>query len=323
MYAWGGNTAGWADPGSYDYGSARAKYARAATAAGATGTRAYARRTEPDLALTDPKGKTLSSESTDPVVIAVDVTGSMASWPGEIFDRLPLLYETLAKYRPSVEFAFAAIGDATCDRYPLQVTDFTKEIKDLEARVKALGCEGGGGGQTTESYELFAYFMRDHCTLPNATSPFLLIYGDEGFYDAVDPHQTRHYIGDKLQAPLPARQVWNDITQKFNTYLMHKPYSEGTSPDVDKRVTAQWAEALGNKQRIIELPNAERAVDLGMGIIAKHWGEYADFSKNLGARQKSSKVQASVHKSLRHIDPNPPANSVITRASRLLPSPFT
>src|SRR3989338_3631701 len=323
MYAWGGSTADWTNSGSYDFGSARAKYANAAKAAGATGPRNYTRRGSPDMALVNPQGKTISTNSTDPVIIAVDVTGSMNTWPGEIFDRLPLLYETLAKYRDGVEFAFAAIGDATCDSYPLQVTDFTKDIKDLEARLKALGCEGGGGGQTMESYELFGYFMANHCKTPNALSPFLLIYGDEGFYNEVNAKQVKHYIGDKLQAGLPARDVWKDVTQRCATYLLHKPYNEGSSPDIDKRVTAQWAEALGNKQRIIELPNAERAVDIGMGLIAKHWGEYGDFSKNLNARQKSSRIKASVHQSLRHIDTNPGAKSVITRASRLLPAPFT
>ena len=36
----------------------------------------------------------------------------MASWPFEIFDRLPLLFNTLSQYREDLEICFAAIGDA-------------------------------------------------------------------------------------------------------------------------------------------------------------------------------------------------------------------
>ena len=34
------------------------------------------------------------------------MTGSMQTWPAEIFDRLPLLYNTLAQYRPDLEVLF-------------------------------------------------------------------------------------------------------------------------------------------------------------------------------------------------------------------------
>ena len=46
------------------------------------------------------------------------MTGSMANWPFEIFDRLPLLYNTLSQYREDLEICFAAIGDAGVDRSP-------------------------------------------------------------------------------------------------------------------------------------------------------------------------------------------------------------
>ena len=322
MYGWGGSTDGWKGKSRYDYGSARARYDK--LAADVSGPRVYSFRTEPDMKLVDPLGKIMTSDSENPIIIAVDVTGSMAKWPGEMFDRLPLLYQTLAKYREDLEIVFAAIGDATCDRYPLQVNDFAKGT-DLEAKLKALGCEGGGGGHITESYELFGYFLQEHCRITKAKSPFLLIYGDETFYEQVDPRQVKHYIGDELQGPLDSREMWKNLMQRFNLYFLHKPYGNNDSRETTEKIGGLWKSVLG-EQRVIELPyeietedkkimpGSWRAVDIGMGLIAKHWGEYKDFTKSLGARHDDDDVKDAVHKSLRHIDDNPLKASVMPKA---------
>ncbi len=324
MYSWGGSASGFRGSKDYDFGSARAKYDK--MAASMPSVRSYSASRAPDMKLVDPKGKVIKSDSKDPIVIAVDVTGSMASWPGEIFDRLPLLYQTLAKYRPETEISFAAIGDASCDDFPLQVSNFDNTAKGLEKNLKALGCEGGGGGHITESYELFGQFMLNNVMTPNATSPFLLIYGDETFYDEVNPKQVEYYIGSKLQSPRKSSEVWDNLLQRFNVYFLQKPYGFGDDNAVTKQVRNSWEKALGS-QRVIQLPyevkaedgsimsGSQRAVDVGMGLIAKHWGEYSDFTDNLDARHDDPSVKASVHKSLRFVDANPSGDSVMPTAS--------
>ena len=291
MYSWGDDTSTWTGPGSYDYGSARRAYLDSLAKAG---PRTYAARSEPDMKLVAPQ-KTIRSESKNPVVIAVDVTGSMAHWPAEIFDRLPLLYQTLTKYQPDVEFCFAAIGDASCDAYPLQVNDFAKET-DLDAKLKALCAEGGGGGQHFESYELFAQHTASRCETPNATSPFLIVFGDEGFYPKVNPDQAAHYLGAGLEAEVDSQELWQSLLQKFDVYHLHKEYADLR---LDKEIVSQWQSALG-KQRVIPLFEAERAVDVAMGLIAKRWGHFGDFEDNLSARHDASE-SASVYASLRHV----------------------
>src|SRR5438552_16781280 len=119
MYSWSDDPSEWYGAGSYAYGE-RGRDARAAAAAmaAAHGPRTYVDKGQPDTQLTNPK-KRISSASKNPLIIGVDVTGSMSHWPFEIFDRLPLLYNTLAQYRTDLEVSFAAIGDAGCDRWPL------------------------------------------------------------------------------------------------------------------------------------------------------------------------------------------------------------
>lgn len=54
----------------------------------AAGPRTYQEKSGPNEKIIDPK-KIVSTESTNPLIVAIDVTGSMSSWPAEIFDRLP------------------------------------------------------------------------------------------------------------------------------------------------------------------------------------------------------------------------------------------
>src|SRR5512137_1279723 len=142
MYSWDEDTSGWYGSGKYAYSPAAAP-ARAAAAerAAASGPRTYKGRTGPNEKIIDAK-KTISTQSANPLIVAIDVTGSMASWPFEIFDRLPLLFNTLAQYHPDVEICFAAIGDAGVDRWPLQVTSFASGY-DLEQLLGSLYGEGG------------------------------------------------------------------------------------------------------------------------------------------------------------------------------------
>lgn len=107
MYSWDEDTSTWYGKGTYRYSSkGSAKRKAGAERAKAHGPRTYERRTRPNEKIIDPH-KHVRSESTNPLIIAIDVTGSMSSWPGEIFDRLPLLYNTLSQYREDLEICFA------------------------------------------------------------------------------------------------------------------------------------------------------------------------------------------------------------------------
>ena len=288
MYGWGDDYADWRNPKAYRFSgspTARKSRRKAARASEQRGGRKYLNRSQPDLERVSPRDKRLHTDSPDPLVVAVDVTGSMASWPYEIFDRLPLLYQTLSQYRPELEIVFVAIGDATSDSYPLQVCDFARGI-ELEDELNALYGEGGGGGGARESYELFADFLLHNARAPEARErPFLILYGDEGFYERVSAAQVRYHIGGQRKGDRDSLKVWRALGEAWNIYHFRKPYPGG-----DETICAQWAEALG-EERVLPLDGAERAVDMALGLIARAWGHYADFEQNMAARQPTAAVR--------------------------------
>jgi hypothetical protein len=280
MYSWDGDTSSWYGSGSYDYKPTGADKRAAAAAKAKGGPRTYADKSAPNEKVVDPK-KHIESKSANPVIIAIDVTGSMASWPFEIFDRLPLLYNTLSQYRPDVEICFAAIGDAVVDTWPLQVTTFANGF-DLEQLLGALYGEGGGG-DASESYGLFAQWVNTHVKVPNVTEPpFLIVFGDAPMHPAVEKDQVQAILGDSIQQDLDSLQTWREVGRTWNTWFLRR----GSGND---DVAQQWGQAVG-EQKIFPVVDEQRAVDFALGLIARAWGYFDDFQANLRARQSEEKA---------------------------------
>jgi hypothetical protein len=302
MYSWSSDTSDWYGKASYSYG-ARGKATRdeAASRASARGPRIYKGKYVPNMDLVDPR-KRISTKSANPLVVAVDVTGSMANWPFEIFDRLPLLYNTLAQYREDLEICFAAIGDAKADRWPLQATDFAHGY-DLEQLLGGLFGEGGGG-DAPESYGLFAWWVENHVEVPNATDPFLIVFGDAPMHKSIPRDQIQRLLGDSNpQSPdgkesaswtdrilggssdLDSLKTWKRVSQRWNTWFLRRPTGHA-GDEVDQ----QWAEAIGD-DHIFHIDDESRAIDYALGLVARTWGHFGDFQTNMKARQDEGKVK--------------------------------
>jgi hypothetical protein len=242
----------------------------------------------------------VTTKSSSPLIIVIDETGSMGDWPATIFSKLPYLENEGKEYLgDDFEICFMAIGDAYCnEKYPLQVRPFAKgtELKD---RLTELVIEGGGGGQTTETYELAALFAAEKIDLPNAVKPIMIFIGDEQCYNSISPDHAERLLGIKLEKTLTTAAVFKKLKEKFSVYLVRKAY--GTAGDNsmsadDKRITEDWAQYLGH-DHIANLPKADRVVDVIFGILAKESGRIAYFNHEIEDRQDDDQVK-TVYKSL-------------------------
>ena len=177
-------------------------YSAAAGYRAATGTSAFAysdggaRTAHPAL---DPMnvGRRESRDSDDhprstPIAVLFDVTGSMGTVPRVLQTKLPQLLGLLTRkgYATDPHIMFGAIGDATCDRVPLQIGQFESDNR-MDDDLARIVLEGGGGGQKMESYELAMYFMARHTSLDSVLKRgrrgYLFLIGDEMPYPRVSP----------------------------------------------------------------------------------------------------------------------------------------
>lgn len=243
----------------------------------------------------------IATESSFPLVIVCDETGSMNDWPGTIFSKLPYLdHELRTEYgADDAQISFAAIGDATNsrERYPLQARPFAKgtEMKD---RLAELVIENDGGGTQHETYELAALYYARNCDMPKAIrKPIIIFIGDESCYDLVPPDLAKTYAQVALRDRLMTAEVFKELRRKFSVYFIQKPYAdEGQGGRVTSRVHADWS-ALVGEDHVAPLPEAGRVVDVIFGILAKEAGKIDYFYDELAGRQTDAQV-ATVTKAL-------------------------
>jgi hypothetical protein len=280
-YSWGDDTGDTAEtaPGGYDYSSARAAYSEAVTER--EPEEAEDRKSTYSVdhskagATPAPKGKELVTESTHPIALLVDVTGSMSTWPGIIFEKLPLLGMEVDRYFPDYAISFAAVGDAYCDSYPLQVTDFDNGPA-LDEHLKNLYPEGGGGDEP-ESYDLAAYYYVHHCTMDKALKPICILVCDAPSHSSLKPEAIKNYVGDIVQSSLKSDAIFARLREKFSFYVVLRGYCPDTS------TTDYWKKIAG-PQRVLPFEEPRDIVEVLIGIIASEAGEFDDFKTRVSTR---------------------------------------
>jgi hypothetical protein len=253
----------------------------------------------------DPKGVALresrdSAEHPESLAIAVlfDVTGSMRSVPRALQAKLPQLLGLLQRkgYVAHPHLLFGAIGDATCDRAPLQVGQFESDNR-LDDDLGRILLEGGGGGQMTESYELAMYFMARHtaldCFEKRGRRGYLFIIGDELPYSKVKPAEVDAVLGERLGEAIRVADIVAELRRKYDVYFI---LPSGASYAGDATVLNAWRDLLG--QNVIDLDDLDAvcetiALTVGLGEDAIDLDRGLDDLRDVG-----STASATVGKAL-------------------------
>ncbi len=210
------------------------------------------------------------------VAVLFDVTGSMRTVPRIVQKNLCQLMGMLLRkgYLAHPQIMVGGVGDATCDRAPLQIGQFESGI-EIDQDLAKLWLEGGGGGQQTESYELALYFMARKtamdCFEKRGQRGYLFVIGDEMPYARVKRKEVAALIGDGLEADLPIEHLVREVEKMYDTYYI---LPNLTSYYNDPKIHNRWVDLLGQNTIRLEDPEgiseliaatiglAEGAVDL-------------------------------------------------------------
>lgn len=123
-----------------------------------------------------------------PIIIGLDVTGSMAEFPKYfVTTGLGVLLTAIsASPLENPQIALAGIGDMFSDTTPFQMTQFESDPTKLVEAARHLYLEGGGGGNGSESYSLALYATTKvkRSAATRDQKGFLFIIGDDGPDDA-------------------------------------------------------------------------------------------------------------------------------------------
>lgn len=264
-----------------------------------------------------PLNRRISCEAKNPIVIALDGTGSMGNDAKIIYDKLPMMYGQIKMqdYLKDPAISFSIVGDAYTDDGPIQICDFANG-EDLDKWMSKLWLEGYGGGQGKESYELTAYYYLNNCDLKNDELPFMFIIGDENYYDNLERQFIKNHIGSDPEKDISAKDIFKQLSKKFNLYHIHKGSIETSSAETIK----SWREAL-DSEHVIFLEEAKAIADVILGIIAtvskaRDLDKYLVDMKN---RFQDDKRIALVEKTLRALPSNTSAIATINKNDSSMP----
>ena len=102
--------------------------------------------------------------NTIPIILGLDVTGSMGKAAIEVAKKLNVVMTKLYEKVQDVEFLIMGIGDLSCDKAPIQASQFESDIRIAE-QLDKIYFEFGGGGNAYESYTAAWYFGINHTRL--------------------------------------------------------------------------------------------------------------------------------------------------------------
>lgn len=161
-----------------------------------------------------------------PIIIALDVTGSMGHIPHELITKgLAKIMQSLQKNKvKDAQVLFLAIGDHTYDYAPLQVSQFESNDQLLDKWLQKIYLEGGGGANNGESYHLAWYFASKHTSIDSfekrQIKGFLFTIGDEPVLQDL-PQTAIHKIMTSGEKSYSASELLSEASKSYNVYHIH------------------------------------------------------------------------------------------------------
>lgn len=193
--------------------------------------------------------------NTLPVILALDVTGSMGDASVRVAQKLnEIMTELYADPNvKDIEFCVMGIGDLSCDDAPIQMSQFESDIRIAE-QLDELYFEGGGGGNSYESYTAAWYMGTRHCKLDcwnRGKKGIIITMGDE----LPNPYLPKEswssglsaVTGDSLQGNVETNDLLEEASQKFDIY--HISVSDRSTcyerHNARYNLDKNWSELLG------------------------------------------------------------------------------
>ena len=237
----------------------------------------------------DPKGVMRESRDSDehpestPIIIGLDVTGSMSNILNEVAQQLGMLVTEILERQPvsDPQILFGAIGDSTCDTYPFQCTQFESDIRIAE-QLTQLYFERGGGGNCFESYPLTWHFAANHTSTDSiekrGTKGFLFTMGDDSQPDKLTREELQYIFGDDIEPDdIPIDAVLSQASRKweiFHLCLKQGSNMSGYWADDPTKIVGEWTNILG--ERAIPVSDYTKVPQIIVSILEAMAGKSVD-----------------------------------------------
>lgn len=166
--------------------------------------------------------------ATLPVILAIDVTGSMGQAAIEVAKSLDRIVTSIAQEARDAEFCVMGIGDGRYDRAPVQMSQFESDVRIARA-LDDIWFEGGGGGNNWESYTAAWYMASRRTDLDiwkRGGKGVLITFGDEPCnpwleYDELHPFVDGEDGASEAWSRMKSGDLYKEVSEKYGVYHVH------------------------------------------------------------------------------------------------------
>ena len=186
---------------------------------------------------------------TFPIILALDVTGSMGTAATNCAAKLNDIMTSLYGKVKDVEFMMMGIGDLNYDDAPIQATQFESDVRILDQTTK-IYFEGGGGGNTYESYTAAWYFGLYHTDLDcwkRGKKGLIITMGDEPLNPYLPGRQLYNVLDGTRQSKLEdvdTETLYSEVTKKFHIYHIAIMDQESSFLRYKNQIAETWGKLL-------------------------------------------------------------------------------
>lgn len=191
--------------------------------------------------------------NTIPVILALDVTGSMGNACKETAEALGAIMIDLYKRFKDVQIMVMGIGDLVYDGAPIQISQFESDVRIAEWLDK-IWLEFGGGGNSYESYSAAWYMGLYHTKLDafdkQGRKGIIITMGDEPLNPYLPKKGIEDFVGDNLQGNVETKELYKDACKKFDIFHIAVDNSSTSYQHHENAIIATFGELLGNRLKI-------------------------------------------------------------------------
>ena len=227
----------------------------------------------------DPKGvkirecrDTEEHPNTIPIILALDVTGSMGSACAAVARQLDKIITGLYADVKDVEFMVMGIGDFAYDRAPLQVSQFESDVRICDQLGK-IWFERGGGPNAYESYTAAWYFALNHTDLDcwkRGKKGIIITMGDEPLNPYLPGRELKRALGYDSQ-DIDTVDLYNQVTEKYDVYHIIITDPESCGQYHLKRDKESWGKLLDGQHLFAK--NSNELPEVIHDIVVAHVDE--------------------------------------------------
>ena len=232
---------------------------------------------------------------TYPIIVALDVTGSMGSVPERLIkhDFPEMMKKIIEGGVTCPQVCFIAIGDHTCDEAPFQAGQFEASDVLMEKWLTNTYLEGHGGPGISESYSLAWYFASRHVVcdaIKRGKKGLLITIGDETTHEDYYKESLNGIFDDKLQADMTAVDMLKEAKENWDVYHINVETWTGQRPVVKE----SWKNLLGDHLISVKDGDNSNVSDVIAALAVENYKKSNTSSTASVAKDQNSTVTTDV-----------------------------